>query len=235
MKYVVRVLLYAAIFFVAFTVVSVGLIRFVPVAFTPLKVIALRENAGQDAPVRSRWVPIGRISDEMVTAVVATEDNNFMKHHGVVFQAIKEAVQENREGRRLRGASTISQQTAKNVFCLPDRTWLRKGIETWFTAWIELLWSKRRIMEVYLNVVETHRNMYGVGAAARRFYQKSAANLNRYEAAMIATVLPSPRRMNIGAPSAYMTRRAAQVRRLMSQVGTVDLEHRVKDEVKNKK
>ena len=225
MKYLIRFSLYAAIFFVAFTVVSVGLTRFVPVAFTPLKVIALRENAGQGAPVRSRWVSIGRISDEMVTAVVATEDNNFMKHHGFDFQAIKDAIEENREGRRLRGASTVSQQTAKNVFCLPDRTWLRKGVETWFTVWIELLWSKRRIMEVYLNVVETHRNMYGVGATARYFYKKPPADLNRYEAAMIATVLPTPRRMNIGSPSAYMTRRAAQVRRLMGQVGIVDLRH----------
>ncbi len=235
MKYLVRVLIYAAIFFVVFTIVSVGLTRFVPVAFTPLKVIALYENAGQDAPVRSRWVSIERISDEMVTAVVATEDNRFMTHHGFDFLAIKEAVRENREGRRLRGASTISQQTAKNVFCLPDRTWLRKGFETWFTVWIELLWGKRRIMEVYLNVVETHRNMYGVGASARRFYQKPAAELNRYEAAMIATVLPSPRRMDISAPSSYMTRRAAQVRRLMGQVGTVDLEHRAKEEVKDKR
>lgn len=231
MRYLFRVLLYLSILFATFTVVAVGLTRFVPVAFTPLKVDALRENAGSNAPVRSRWVPIGRISDEMVTAVVATEDNNFMKHYGFDFQAIQQAVEEYRAGGRLRGASTISQQTAKNIFCLPDRTWLRKGVETWFTAWIELLWGKRRIMEVYLNVIETHRNTYGVETTARTFFNKPAAELNRYEAAMISTVLPSPRRMNLAAPSSYMERRAAQVRRLMGQVGEIDLEHRVKDEV----
>lgn len=229
MKYIVRMLLYAAVFFVVFTVVSVGLTRWVPVAFTPLKFIALHENAGQDAPVRSRWVSINRISGQMVTAVVATEDNHFMQHHGFDFQEIRRAIRENREGRRLRGASTISQQTAKNVFCLPDRTWLRKGFETWFTGWIEGLWGKRRIMEVYLNVIETHRNIYGAGAAARVFYKKPAADLNRYEAAMIATVLPSPRRMNISAPSNYMTRRAAQVRGLMRKVGEIDLQSRQKE------
>lgn len=222
MKYLFRLLLYLAILFVTFTVVSVVLTRFVPVTFTPLKLVSLRKNAEKEAPVRSKWVPIDRISPEMITAVVATEDNNFMKHHGFDFEAIQKAIEENREGGRLRGASTISQQTAKNVFCFPRRTWLRKGFETWFTAWIELLWGKQRIMEVYLNVIETHPNTYGAEATAQTFYKKSASDLNRYEAAMIATVLPSPRRMNIAAPSAYMTRRATQVRGLMANVGPVE-------------
>lgn len=222
MKYLFRLLLYLAILFVTFTVVSVVLTRFVPVTFTPLKLVSLRENAEKEAPVRSKWVPIDRISPEMITAVVATEDNNFMKHHGFDFEAIQRAIEENREGGRLRGASTISQQTAKNVFCFPRRTWLRKGFETWFTAWIELLWGKQRIMEVYLNVIETHPNTYGAEATAQTFYKKPASDLNRYEAAMIATVLPSPRRMNIAAPSAYMTRRAAQVRGLMANVGPIE-------------
>lgn len=222
MKYLLRLILYVFLFFTTFTVVAVGLLRFVPVTVTPLKVerlIAADSEAGFS--VRSRWTRLAAISGEMPTAVIATEDNNFMTHRGFDFEAIRAAVRENREGRRLRGASTISQQTAKNVFCLPDRTWLRKGFETWFTGWIELLWGKRRIMEIYLNVIETHAGVYGAGAAARRFYDKPAADLNRFEAAMIATVLPDPRRMDLAAPSAYMTRRAARVRRLMGQVEPV--------------
>jgi monofunctional biosynthetic peptidoglycan transglycosylase len=226
MKYVLRLLIHLSIFFVTFTVVSVLLLKVVPINFTPLKWVALWENggSGKEFPFRSKWTAIENIAPEMVTAVVATEDGNFMKHNGFDFKAIKQALEENREGGRLRGASTISQQTAKNVFCFPRRTWLRKGVETWFTFWIERCWSKKRIMEVYLNVIETHPNIYGVEATSEYFYRKSASELNRYEAAMIATTLPSPRRMNIGAPSAYVTRRAAQVRRMMSNVGTVDLE-----------
>lgn len=223
MKYVFRLLVYLIFFSVTFTVVSVGLLRFFPITVTPLKVERLlRGNSEAGFSVRTKWVPLRAISDEMVTAVVATEDNNFTKHRGFDFEAIRKAVEEYRKGRRLRGASTISQQTAKNVFCLPDRSWVRKGVETWFTVWIELLWSKKRIMEVYLNVIETHAGVYGVGATARRFYDKPAAELNRYEAAMIATVLPNPLRMNLAAPSAYMTRRAGQVRRLMANVGAVE-------------
>jgi len=232
MKYVFRVFIYLSFLILSFTIVSVVLLRFVPVSFTPLKVIALRENKQQekDYPFRSEWVSIDRISPQMVTAVVATEDNHFLKHNGFDFEAIQKALEENREGKRMRGGSTISQQTAKNVFCFPQRTWFRKGVETWFTFWIELIWNKKRIMEVYLNVIETHPNMYGVEATAQYFYKKAASDLNNYEAAMIATVLPSPRRMNIGAPSSYMTQRAARVRRLMGQVGRVDLDNPVSKE-----
>ena len=226
MKILFRFLMYLLLLFVTFTVVSVLFLRFVPVGFTPLKLKALREykRAEKNHPFRSKWAPIERISPEMVTAVVATEDNHFMKHRGFDFEAIKKAMEENKAGGRLRGGSTISQQTAKNVFCFPRRTWLRKGVETWFTFWVECIWGKKRIMEVYLNVIETHPNTYGVEATAEYFYQKKASDLNRHEAAMIATVLPTPRRMDIGAPSNYMIRRAARVRQLMGQVGPVDLE-----------
>ena len=139
------------------------------------------------------------------------------------WEAINQAFDENREGKRLRGGSTISQQTAKNVFCFPSRTWLRKGFEAYYTVLIECCWSKRRIMETYLNVIETGRNMYGVEAPAREVYGKSAKELNRYEASMIATVLPNPLRMRLQNPSNYMVRRAARVRTLMNMVGEVDL------------
>ena len=238
MKYILRLFIYVSILFVTFTVVSVLLLRFIPISFTPLKLISIRENSRveKEYQLESQWVPIERISPEMVTAVVSTEDGNFMKHNGFDLEAIKKAMEENRESGRVRGGSTISQQTAKNVFCFPERTWTRKGFETWFTFWTELCWNKKRIMEVYLNVIETHPNIYGVEATAEHFYKKSALDLNRYEAAMIATVLPSPRRMNIGAPSGYMTRRAAQVRRMMENVGKVDLDNpRAKEEKTTKK
>ncbi|MCD8185649.1 MAG: monofunctional biosynthetic peptidoglycan transglycosylase [Rikenellaceae bacterium] len=235
MKYLGRLVVYGTIFFFVFTVVSVTFLRFIPVSFTPLKRIALNENRKtqqQDYPLLSRWVPLRSISPDLVTAVISTEDANFMKHRGFDFEAIRKAMEENKEKGRVRGASTISQQTAKNVFCFPRRTWFRKGLETWFTFWIELLWNKKRIMEVYLNVIETHPNVYGAEATARKFYQKPASDLNRYEAAMIATVLPSPRRMDISAPSSYMNRRAAQVRKLMGQTGQIDLESPLRKEEK---
>ena len=160
----------------------------------------------------------------MPCAVIATEDNNFMVHNGFDWEAIKKAYNENREGDRLRGGSTISQQTAKNVFCLPSRTWVRKGFEAYYTLLIETFWSKRRIMEVYLNVIETGRNMYGVEAPARGVYGKTAAELNAYEASMIATVLPNPLRRDMAAPSGYMVRRAAQVRSLMGKLGPIEFD-----------
>ena len=125
----------------------------------------------------------------------------------------------------LRGGSTISQQTAKNVFCLPSRTWIRKGFEAYYTLLIETFWSKRRIMEVYLNVIETGENMYGVEAPARHIYGKSAEKLNRHEASMIATVLPNPIRMKLANPSSYMMRRSAQVRSLMNKLPVIDFDH----------
>lgn len=226
MKYLLRLVVYLFILIFTFTLTSVLLLRFVPVTVTPLKIVRLFENYAEEGfRIRSKWRSIDKISPQMVQAVVATEDGNFLTHNGFDFEAIEKAIENNRQGKRMRGASTISQQTAKNVFCMPDRTWFRKGVETWFTFWMELFWSKKRIMEVYLNVIETHASVYGVEAAAQTFYKKPASGLNTYEAAMIATVLPNPLRMNIGSPSNYMTRRATQVRRMMAQVGEVDLDN----------
>lgn len=180
-------------FFITFSLGYTLLLRWVPVTLTPLKAIRLAEHLPEEGlRVRSNWVPLRKVAMPMVRAVIATEDNHFLSHRGFDWDAIDRALDENREGKRLRGGSTISQQTAKNVFCLPARTWLRKGVEAWFTVLIETFWSKRRIMEVYLNVIETGRNMYGVEAPARGVYGKTAAELNAYEASMIATVLPNP-------------------------------------------
>lgn len=215
MKYIFRLIIYFFIFFLAFSVGSVVFFRFVPVTITPLKIIRFFEGGSEKGrKIESKWVTLDRISVPMQKAVIATEDNNFLTHNGFDLEAIKKAVEYNKQGKKIRGASTISQQTAKNVFCTPSRTWFRKGIESYYTVLIEFLWNKRRIMEVYLNIIEVHPGVYGVEAAAKHFYNKDAATLNIYESAMIATVLPSPARMNIGKPSNYMTNRAAQVRRL---------------------
>ena len=224
-KYLLRLLIFAVIVFIVWSVGAVLLYKYVPVTVTPLKVIRLFENLPEAGlSFSSRWVPIEKISPLMIKAVISTEDNNFTEHNGLDYDAIKQAIKDNRRGKRLRGGSTITQQTAKNVFCLPSRTWLRKGFETWFTLLIEMFWGKERIMEVYLNVIETGVNVYGVQGAARKYYKKDAANLNAYEASMIAAVLPNPRVRNIGRPSKYMVSRAAQIRRLMSRVGKIELD-----------
>lgn len=226
MRYFGRLLLYLAIFFVTLSVSSVLIARFIPITVTPLKVIRVIENfPDKGLSVQSNWCSLAHINPIMPCAVIATEDNNFMVHNGFDWEAIKKAYNENREGDRLRGGSTISQQTAKNVFCLPSRTWVRKGFEAYYTLLIETFWSKRRIMEVYLNVIETGENMYGVEAPARHVYGKTAEELNRHEASMIATVLPNPIRMKLANPSSYMMRRSAQVRSLMNKLPVIDFDH----------
>lgn len=223
MKYLLRLIIYIAIFFGVYSVSSVILLRFIPVTVTPLKVIrAARHFPEKGLSVDSKWEKIENINPLMPRAVIATEDNNYLTHHGFDWDAIKTVWKENQQGNRIRGGSTITQQTAKNVFCLPSRTWFRKGVEAYYTVLIEIFWSKKRIMEVYLNVIETGKNMYGVEAAARKVYGKPASELNKYEASMIATVLPSPLRMNLAAPSNYMVQRSARVRRLMDMLGEID-------------
>ena len=225
MKYLGRLLCYLAIFLFTFSVSCVIVLRFLPVTVTPVKIIKWFENLSEGQwLIRSNWVSLEKINPTMPRAVVATEDNFFLQHHGFDIEAIKLAIEYNKQGRKIRGASTISQQTAKNVFCTPDRTWFRKAVESYYTVLIELLWNKERIMEVYLNIIETRPNIYGVEATAERFYDKPAEKLNTYEAAMIATVLPSPRRMNLAAPSAYMQRRSTTVRSLMAKLPPVDFD-----------
>lgn len=158
----------------------------------------------------------------MVTAVVASEDDLFMTHKGFRFKDIQKAYKANKSGKRLRGGSTISQQTAKNVFTTGTRTWVRKGFETYFTVLIELLWGKERIMEVYLNVVELGKGIYGVEAAAQNYFYKSAKLLTNSEAALIAAALPNPRRYSIKNPGPYMRRRQSQIVQLMWNIGPVD-------------
>jgi monofunctional glycosyltransferase len=169
------------------------------------------------------WVPLSQISSNLVQAVVASEDNNFTEHFGFDFGAIEKARDHNKYHRRKRGASTISQQTAKNVFLWPARSYLRKGFEVYFTLMIETFWSKRRIMEVYLNMIEMGPGIYGAEAAARYYFHKPASKLTKAEAALIAASLPNPRKRNPCSPSSYMVGRQQKILSIMRMIGPVNL------------
>lgn len=216
-------------FIIVFLVGSISwvvLAAFIPVYVTPLMLIRSVESVvdGEMPRNEKTWVPIDKISPNMVRAVVASEDNLFMEHHGFSFNDIEKAFKHNKKGKRVRGGSTISQQTAKNVFLWPQRSYIRKGLEAWFTVLIELVWSKERIMEVYLNIVETGDGVYGVEAASQKFFNKSAADLTKSQAALIAASLPNPRKFRIDHPSSYMQGRKAKIMSVMRQIGKVELD-----------
>lgn len=181
--------------------------------------------AGADVPaIRYRWVDWEEISRWAPLAFVAAEDQRFPEHSGFDVQAVEEALEERRRGESLRGASTISQQVAKNLFLWPGRSWVRKGAEAYLTVWVELLWPKRRILEVYLNVAELGDGVYGVEAASQEYFGKSAGRLTAREAARLAVVLPSPRRYSVRQPSVWLQERAGWVQRQMAQLGSAYLE-----------
>lgn len=174
--------------------------------------------------VQHDWVGLEAVSPEMQLAVIAAEDQLFPEHHGFDWEAIFAAVDYNRESERIRGGSTITQQTAKNLFLYPARSWIRKGIEAYFTLLLELLWPKTRILEVYLNIVEFGPNIYGVEAAARHFFGRSAMDLSRTQASRFAAVLPNPYKYRVQPPSGYVTRRSAWIRQQMRQLGQATLD-----------
>jgi len=211
---------------IGFFLLSIGLVvlyRFVPVPFTLLMIQRCVEQKmeGKDFKLSKDWVSADKISPKMRKAVVAAEDQLFYDHNGFDTKAIEKAMKYNekqlkRKRTRMRGASTISQQTAKNVFLWGARSWVRKGFEVYFTFLIELIWSKERILEVYLNVIEMGDGIYGVEAAAQEFFNTSAAKLTTSQAAAIAAVLPNPRKWNAGKPSAYIARRQGWIMRQMN-------------------
>jgi monofunctional biosynthetic peptidoglycan transglycosylase len=198
-----RILWKTLLWFFGLSVVSVLVFRFVPVPVTPLMLIRCGEQcfSGEELKLKHDWVPLSQISTDLPLAVVCSEDQNFLKHSGFDLKAIQQSVDEAKKGtRRLRGASTISQQTAKNCFLWPGRSWIRKGFEVYFTVLIELGWGKKRIMEVYLNSIEMGDGIYGAEAAARHYFHTSAKNLSRTQAAAIAAVLPNPRKYSANPP-----------------------------------
>jgi len=200
--------------------------KYVPVYYTPLMLTRSIEQLKENKKVRivHQWVPLSEISPYLVQAVVASEDNLFLIHNGFDFEQIEIAQQEAAKGRILRGASTISQQTAKNVFLFPHRSWIRKGLEAYFTALIEFVWGKERIMEVYLNSIEMGDGIFGAQAVAEAHFQTTADKLTAPEAALIAASLPNPREFNSAQPSAYMLKRQAKITSLMSKIMPVDFD-----------
>lgn len=199
--------------FFASTILVVVVYKFLPVYFTPLMFIRVAEQIadGREIKMHHHWVSIDEMSKYMPVAVIASEDQRFKEHNGFDFDAIQKAAKRNRQGGKTFGASTITQQTAKNVFLWPGRSWIRKGFEVYFTGLIELLWGKERIMEVYLNSIEMGEGIYGAEAVAQDHFDKSAAELSRADCALIAATLPNPRKFSSKEPSVYMRKRRHQI------------------------
>lgn len=216
----VKTLKWAAILFFTSSIGMVLVYRFVPVPLTPLMLIRSAEQkmAGKPVVMEHDWVPMEEISPNLVTAVIASEDQNFTRHSGFDITAIEQAAKEYAEGRRKRGGSTISQQTAKNVFLWPQSSWVRKGFEAYFTFLIELFWSKERIMEVYLNSIEMGNGIYGAEAVAKSHFNTTAAKLTKRQSALIAATLPNPLKFSSKNPSRYVSRRVQQIEVQMNNV-----------------
>ncbi|MCH7404178.1 monofunctional biosynthetic peptidoglycan transglycosylase [Belliella aquatica] len=227
MKIFKKILLLFAKLVMWFFIITIGLTvvyKFVPVPITPLMLIRVWEQSFDDKKevrLYKNWESIDNISKHLPQAVVAAEDQKFPTHNGFDIEAMKKAWEGNKKGKRIKGASTISQQTAKNVFLWPGRTLVRKGLEAYFTVLIEFIWSKERIMEVYLNVIEMGDGIYGAEAAADVFFKKSASKLTRNEAALIAATLPNPRRWSPAKPTGYIYGRQAWILRNMNNLEPV--------------
>lgn len=220
MRIIQKVLKWFIVLFFSTTLLAVFYYKFFPVHYTPLMFIRCVQNFSKNKPVaiHHKWVPLDSISPYLPVAVIASEDQNFLSHHGFDFNAIQDAVREQRNGRRVRGASTISQQTAKNVFLWPQSSWLRKGFEVYFTVLIELFWSKERIIEVYLNSIEMGPNLYGAYAVAQYHFGCKPHELRRSDCALIAATLPNPIRFSSLNPSKYMRKRQRQIKQQMHYI-----------------
>ena len=204
----------------AVTLAAVVALRWVDPPFTMFMAAdRLSHFLADDYTFRHDWRDWDQISKHAAIAVIAAEDQTFPQHHGFDFKQIDKALADRERGRRMRGASTISQQVAKNLFLWRGQSWLRKGLEAGITVLIELCWSKQRILEVYLNVAEFGRGTYGVQAASQRYFRKDARRLTRSEAALLAAVLPAPSRFKVQAPSRYVQRRQAWIQRQMAALG----------------
>ncbi|MCI1648607.1 MAG: monofunctional biosynthetic peptidoglycan transglycosylase [Bacteroides sp.] len=215
-RYIRNIILFFFISTVAMTVIY----RFVPVYITPLMVIRSAQQliGGEKIVCHHTWVSFSNISPHLPMAVIASEDNRFATHNGFDFIEIEKAMKENETRKRKRGASTISQQTAKNVFLWPQSSWIRKGFEVYFTWLIELVWSKERIMEVYLNSIEMGKGIYGAEATAHYKFKTIAKRLSAGQCALIAASLPNPIRFDSSHPSSYMLHRQAHILRLMKLI-----------------
>jgi monofunctional biosynthetic peptidoglycan transglycosylase len=226
-KFCWKYLRWAILGFLVFSMVGVITYSFVRPPFTLLMFSRAIEQISDSKSVKIKhdWVSIDDISPHLVLAAVAAEDNNFTSHFGVDFQAIKKAQKynERKKGKRIRGASTITQQTCKNVFLWSSRSYIRKGFELYFTFLVETVWSKKRIMEVYLNMIEMGDGIYGAQAASMAYFKKPAKDLTRKEAAMIVAAFPNPRKYNVTKPSSYLQKRQQKILSLMRKIKPVEL------------
>ena len=206
------------LWFFGISILLVVLFKWIPVPFTPLMITRAIEQKmdGQEMTCSHDWVPLEDISVNLQKAVIASEDGNFLKHNGFDFKAMQKAFKNNNRGKKLKGGSTISQQTAKNVFLWQGRSYIRKGLEAYFTFLIELVWGKERIMEVYLNSIEMGNGIYGIEAASQHWFNKSAKNLTKAEAAAIAAILPNPRVYKAKNGSRYIERRKNAISQQMN-------------------
>ena len=214
---------YFLIIYFASSLFFVVLYKYVNPPVTPLMVIRLAEQSfgGQTIKLKKSWMSIDKMSQTLPLAVIASEDNLFFEHSGFDFESIEKAKEYNakKQGKKVRGASTISQQTAKNVFLWPQRSWLRKGLEVYFTVLIEFVWGKKSILEVYLNVIETGKGIYGADAAAQSYFAKPASGISRGESALIAAVLPNPLKWNPASPTPYIRGRQQWILWNMNNIG----------------
>ncbi len=237
MKKIVAIIWKTLLIFIISSIIPVIAYKWLPVPITPLMVIRNIEQMvnHKGLEMKHDWVSLDKISPKLQLAVVCSEDQNYLNHFGFDINAIKKAMIENKEGKRFRGGSTISQQTAKNVFLWPGRSYIRKAFEAWFTLLIEFFWSKERIMEVYLNSIEMGNGIYGAEAAANYWFKKSAIKLSKDEAASIAAILPNPLKFKANPPSTYIAKRKTWIKQQMNFWGNTLDYNKYKDEDEPKK
>ena len=222
---IIRVLVKSALWFFGITVFLVIFFKWVPVPFTPLMITRAFEERAEEKPeyqLRHDWTAIENISLNAQKAVIASEDGTFLNHNGFDFKAMQLAYKNNSKGKKLKGGSTISQQTAKNVFLWQGRSYFRKALEAYFTFLIELIWGKERIMEVYLNSIEMGDGIFGIEAATQFWYNKSCKSLTKREAAGIAAILPLPRKYKANKSSSYIEKRKSKIVKRMGYITKLD-------------
>jgi monofunctional biosynthetic peptidoglycan transglycosylase len=212
------------LWFFGISILLVLIFKWIPVPFTPLMITRAIEQKmeGKEMTCSHDWVPLEDISINLQKAVIASEDGNFLKHSGFDFKAMQKAFKNNNRGKRLKGGSTISQQTAKNVFLWQGRSYVRKGLEAYFTFLIELIWGKERIMEVYLNSIEMGNGVYGAEAAAEHWYRIDAKDLTKNQAAGIAAILPNPRKYKATNSTSYIEKRKNKIVKIMNHIGKIE-------------
>lgn len=224
MRKLLRLILRLFLWFFILSILVVVIYKWIPVQITPLMVIRSIEQKQDNTNIvwKHHWVALDDISENLQLAVICGEDQSFLRHNGFDIIAIEKALEHNRKGRKIKGASTISQQTAKNVFLWPQRSWLRKGLEAYFTFLIEIVWSKERIMEVYLNSIEMGPGIYGAEAASLHWFKKKASKLVPSEAAALAAILPRPLTYKATPPTSYIQSRIAWILKQMGQHGKLE-------------